>query len=72
MPGVDPETVRVDVPDPPEMVIGEREAATPAGYDRDNETVPVNPLSEPTVMVDVPDVPELNETTEGEAVTVKS
>ena len=55
------------------MLVGVRVQVSPAGETVDvNATVPVNPLTGATVMVDVTAVPEFVDTLVGLAVTVKS
>ena len=55
------------------MLVGERVHVRPAGDTADvRATVPVNPLTGATVMVEVPAVPELTVTLVGLAESVKS
>ena len=55
------------------MLVGERVHVRPGGDTADvSATVPVNPLTGATVMVDVPAVPELTVTLVGLAARVKS
>jgi len=64
---------RVEVPEPPVMLVGLRVQVRPAGETVDvRATVPVNPLIGATVMVDVAVAPERIVTLVGLAVTEKS
>jgi hypothetical protein len=65
-------TVRVEVPEPPLMLVGLRVAVRPADALAVRATVPVNPLSGATVMVAVPDAPALTVIDVGLALMVKS
>ena len=63
MPGVDEDTVRVDVPEPPEVRVtlaGLRETAEPdAGTTTvESVTVPENPLRLPRLIVEVAEEPD--------------
>jgi len=65
-------TVSVDVPVPPAMDVGLRVAVSPADGLAVRATVPVNPLTGATVIVDVADAPALTVRLVGLAVMVKS
>jgi len=63
---------RVEVPEPPVILVGLRVHVRPAGVTADvRATVPVNPLIGATVIVDVPVAPARAETLVGLAVIVK-
>ena len=51
--------MRVEVPEPPVMLVGLRAADSPADGAAVSATVPLNPLTEATVMVAVPLAPTL-------------
>jgi len=54
------------------MLVGLKVHVSPAGdTDEVSATVPVNPFTGATVMVEVPDAPELTLTIVGDAATVK-
>jgi hypothetical protein len=64
--------VRVEVPEPPLMLVGLRVAVRPADALAVRATVPVKPLTGATVIVAVPDAPALTTIDVGLALIVKS
>lgn len=66
--------VRVEVPEPPVILVGLRVAVTPVAGDTVsvNATVAVNPLTEETVTVDEAPIPALTVKLFGLALMVKS
>ena len=73
MPAGDPEHNSVEVPEPPGILIAVRvQARLVELVVTARVTVPLNPLSEATVIVDVPATPVLTVALVGLAVTVKS
>ncbi len=73
-PAADPVQESVEVPDPPDMLGGLRVHARPVLGDRvaDKLTVPANPFTAATVMIDVPAVLTFTVTDVGLALIVKS
>jgi hypothetical protein len=72
-PFADPVHDKVDVPDPPVIVVGvSLQARLVEFVATARVTVPVNPFSGATVIVDVPAVPVVTETVVGLAEMVKS
>jgi hypothetical protein len=72
LPAVVELTVRVEVPEPPTIEAGLRVAVRPADGLAARATVPVNPLTGDTVIVNVPEAPRLTVIEVGLAVMVKS
>jgi len=65
-------SVRVDVPEPPVMLVGLRVAVRPADGLAVRATVPVNPLVGETIIVDVVVSPAFTVSVVGAAAMVKS
>jgi len=72
VPAVAEDTVSVEVPEPPVMLVGLRVAVRPAEALAVRATVPVNPLTGATVIVAVADAPAFTVKVVGLAVMVKS
>jgi len=72
VPAVAEDTVSVEVPEPPVMLVGLRVAVSPADGLAVKDTVPVKPLTGETVIMDVPEAPALMTMEVGLAVIVKS
>ena len=74
VPVADPVQDRVEVPEPPETLVEERAHVRPVAGEisSDRETVPVNPFTAATVIVEVPGVPTTAVTLVGLALIVKS
>ena len=64
--------VRVELPEPPVMVVGLSDAVMPVEALAVRATLPVNPLMGVTVIVDVPELPATNMTFAGLAERLKS
>ena len=60
------------MPDPPRTCVGLKVTVRPNGADAESLTVPVNPLKDATVIVEVPEDPVLMFKLVGDAEIVKS